>query len=83
MDTQRLKELIDAAGYTAEAYRHNGDLVVSLTVNPVAHNVFTALSNVVRQCATVSEAGDLVRRCYMRETNTTLVLFWPHAMWVL
>jgi hypothetical protein len=84
MDTQRLEELIRTAGYTAEAYRYNSDTVVSVQfkkdgiTSPLA-----PLGTIVYHCATPVEASDLVHRCYMRETPTTLVLFWPHAVWVL
>ena len=82
MDSQRLEELINAAGYTAEAYRHHGPCVsVQVKMDDVAP--MTVLANIVYCCGTVPEASDLVRRCHVAQTPTHGILYWPHAAWVL
>lgn len=84
MDSQRLEELINAAGYTAESYQHNGQSCVAMRY-PLNHDQppFAVLANIVYHCATPSEASDLLRRCYRFTRVTEIIMFWPHAPWVI
>ena len=83
MDSQRLEELIDAAGFTAECYRHHGKPCVSVRIKRDNTPPLAGLSAIVYRCATPAEASDLVRRCFYETTPTETILYWPHAAWVL
>lgn len=78
MDTQRLIELIEAAGCTPEHYQGRGMVHQCIGLHVSSGREMRLLSRIVRVCATPEEAGDLVNRA---EIDSPL-LYWPHSSWV-